>query len=244
MGEAKRRKQKLGNEYGQPLGLNPLERRVLIEENLQELLSAHYQACGYPDYAKYNNAPEEDTLFQTNSFKDFMPSLIQHWQESFNKSYPLSGLEMGMTAILQNAPIFLTSLPYEELKNEKATSPIIPFPHARKYFRKIFNTRHIRLSQHCILVRDVLDILATEKFSLLLEQLMTSEVRDVLSHAFDDKDDKEDWLLPYITESGLIDLTEEVIFVSGNRAIMGLMTLLLTLPWEIELKKLLVPSSI
>ena len=241
MGEAKRRKQKLGNEYGQPLGLNPLERRVLIEENLQELLSAHYQACGYPDFSKSPNYPEFGSSSQTHSSFDFMPSLIQHWQKTFNENYPQKALYQGMEAILENMPVFLTDLSYEKLSIKKATSPIIPFPRARDYFRKIFNTRHIKLSQHCILVRDVLGILATEKFSLVLEQLITSEVTDALNHAFDDK---EDWLLPYITPEGLIDLTEEVRFIVGNRALMGIITLLLTLPWEIELKKLLVPSSI
>ena len=49
MGEAKRRKQKLGAEYGQPLGLTASVRRCLIKDNLEQLLSQHYQACGYTD---------------------------------------------------------------------------------------------------------------------------------------------------------------------------------------------------
>ncbi len=44
-------------------------------------------------------------------------------------------------------------------------------------------------------------------------------------------------------EDGLINLTSEVRFIAGNRAIMGLITLVLTWPWEIELKKLQVVSS-
>ncbi len=240
MGEAKRRKQKLGSEYGQPLGLNALKRRILIEENLPELLSAHYQACGYPDFAKSPHHPEFGTASETNSSFDFMPSLIRHWQETFNSQYPRSGLEQGIKAILDSKPIFLTDLSEARLSLSEATSPIIPFPQARDYFRSLFKRRHLSLSQHCILVSDVLGILATEKFSNLLEQLITSEVRDVLNYAFDDL---EDWLLPYIMEDGLINLTSEVRFIAGNRAIMGLITLVLTWPWEIELKKLQVVSS-
>lgn len=37
---------------------------------------------------------------------------------------------------------------------------------------------------------------------------------------------------------GWIDLTEEVVFQGGKRALLGLLTLLITLPWEIKLKTL------
>ncbi len=47
MGEAKRRKQLLGSQYGQPLGLTATARRQLIQDHLESLLFQHYQACGY-----------------------------------------------------------------------------------------------------------------------------------------------------------------------------------------------------
>ncbi len=50
MGEAKRRKQLLGSQYGQPLGLTATARRQLIQDHLESLLFQHYQACGYTDW--------------------------------------------------------------------------------------------------------------------------------------------------------------------------------------------------
>ncbi len=235
MGEAKRRKQKLGLEYGQPLGLNSSKRRKLIEDNLLDLLSCHYQVCGYPDFVKSPKYPTLDSSSETNNSFDFLPSLIQHWQETFNSNYPRSSLSQAMKAILKNVPIFLTDASPQSLSVSEASTPIIPFPYARDYFRQIFSTQNFTVSQHCVLVSEVLEILAAEKFSSLLEQLLASEVSDLLNDAFDDR---EDWLVPYINKDGLIDLTEEVKYIAGNRAITGLLTLLLTLPWEIELKKL------
>lgn len=58
MGEAKRRKQKLGAEYGQPLGMTASARKCLIKDNLEQLLSQHYQACGYTDLLNNAGSPE------------------------------------------------------------------------------------------------------------------------------------------------------------------------------------------
>ncbi|MDJ0901610.1 MAG: hypothetical protein QNJ55_22665 [Xenococcus sp. MO_188.B8] len=43
---------------------------------------------------------------------------------------------------------------------------------------------------------------------------------------------------PHLDPDGWIDLTEEVLFQGANRALAGLLTLLITLPWEIQLRTL------
>ncbi|HEY9768714.1 MAG TPA: hypothetical protein V6C71_09480 [Coleofasciculaceae cyanobacterium] len=47
MGEAKRRKQKWGWRYGQPLGLTTEKRINLISNNILALISDHFETCGY-----------------------------------------------------------------------------------------------------------------------------------------------------------------------------------------------------
>lgn len=240
MGEAKRRKQRLGSEYGQPLGLTALGRRALIQENLPQLLSHHYQVCGYADYSQFPLNPEIQASTENTNLLDFIVNLAQHWRQTFNADYPRSAVAQAMKSIIEDTPIFLTDTSEQSVFSKEIMTPFIPLPSARDYFRDLFDKKPISLSQHYILLQDVLAVLATESFFDLLQQLLKSEVTDVLNHAFEEQ---PDWLLPYITSDGWIDLSDEVVFIAGNRAMLGLLTLLLTLPWEIELKKLQVVNS-
>ena len=114
-------------------------------------------------------------------------------------------------------------------------SPIIPLPSARKYFRELVQSSKIELSQHYILLQDVFTVLATQSVSSLLQQLLLYEFNDVLLDAIEER---AVWLSPHLDEDGWIDLTEEVVFQGANRALAGLLTLLITLPWEIQLRTL------
>ncbi len=70
----------------------------------------------------------------------------------------------------------------------------------------------------------------------LLQQLLLIEFNDVIAHA---EAKRPDWILHSLQPDGWLDLTEEVLFQAGNCALLGLLTLILTLPWELELKILL-----
>ncbi len=192
MGEAKRRKQRLGGEYGQPLGLTTLERRALIQKNLPQLLSQHYQVCDYADYSQFPLNPKirSSTEKKTNftSF-NFIDNLAQHWRETFNSDYPRTAVAQAMKSVIDDTPIYLTSMNEQSVGYEEIMTPFIPLPAAREYFRDMFDKKPISLSQHYILLEDVLAVLATESFSPLLQQLLESEVTDVLNQAFLQKHD-------------------------------------------------------
>ncbi len=238
MGEAKRRKQKLGSEYGQPLGLNAEARRHLIQENFQQLLSAHNQTCGYPDCFTSPTHPQFRPPANPNSnqpdLQFILEDLVRHWQNTFNHHYPRSALQSAVASILSDKPIMFTGK--DSLVGHRIMTPIIPLPSARKYFRGLVASSKIQLSQHYILLRDVLTVLATESARPLLQQLLLSEFNDAIKDAISER---APWLTPHLHPDGWLDLTEEVGFQGANRALAGLLTLLVTLPWEIQLKTLL-----
>ena len=119
-------------------------------------------------------------------------------------------------------------------------TPIIPLPSARKYFRGLVASSKIQLPQHYIWLRDVLTVLATESARPLLQQLLLNEFNDAINDAISER---APWLTPHLYPDGWLDLTEEVGFIGANRALAGLLTLLVTLPWEIQLKTLLAKRS-
>ena len=72
--------------------------------------------------------------------------------------------------------------------------------------------------------------------SPVLQQLLLNEFNDAINDAISER---APWLTPHLYPDGWLDLTEEVGFIGANRALSGLLTLLVTLPWEIQLKTLL-----
>jgi hypothetical protein len=240
MGEAKRRKQKLGAEYGQPLGLTASARRDLIKNNLEQLLCQHYQACGYTDWIDNAYRPEVNPSPNSrNSQRDFynlLDELVKHWQNTFNGEFSRSALQKAVKSILEDKPTFLTDFSTSGLNHSRAMEPIIPLPQARSYFRDLVENQQIQLAQHYILLNDVLTVLATEEAFSLLKQILLNEFNDVILFA---TEEQPAWLSQNIHPDGWIDLTEEVGFQASNRALLGLLTLLVTLPWENKLKTLL-----
>lgn len=237
MGEAKRRKQKLGSSYGQPLGLTDSARRRLIQENLKSLLSQHYQTSGYNSCFDKPIHPQIRPSINgkecPQDVQSLIDSLVKHWQNTFNSHYPRSALKQAVNSILKDQPIFFSG--DDSFVESRVMSPVIPLPSARKYFRDLVQSSKIEPSQHYILLQDVFTVLATQSASSLLQQLLLHEFNDVLLDAIEER---AVWLSPYQDEDGWIDLTEEVVFQGANRALAGLLTLLITLPWEIQLKTL------
>lgn len=237
MGEAKRRKQKLGAEYGQPLGLTDKARRDLIQQNLKQLVSTHYQVCGYADCFNQSIAPQfqpspHDNRTNTD-FLENLEGLVQHWQNTFNQNYPRSALQAAVSSILKDQPIFFQG--NNPFSPKRTMTPIIPLPQARKYFQSLVARQQIQLSTHYILLRDVLTVLATESALTLLQQLLLSEFNDAIIDAISER---PPWLIPYLHADGWIDLSDEVLFHGANRAMAGVLTLLITLPWYMKLRPL------
>jgi hypothetical protein len=114
--------------------------------------------------------------------------------------------------------------------------PVVPLPEARKYFRRLLDDRQINLSTHYILLTDVLSVLADKKASPLVKQLLLAEFNDVI---LDATTEQVDWMVHNTSDDGWLNLTEEVLFQGGNRALLGLLTLLITLPWEMKLRTLM-----
>ena len=66
-------------------------------------------------------------------------------------------------------------------------------------------------------------------------RLLLNEFNDVI---LDATKKQPAWIYQNTRPDGWIDLTEEVVLQGANRALLGLLTLLVTLPWEIQLKTL------
>ena len=237
MGEAKRRKQKLKAEYGQPLGLTNEARRDLIDSNLESLLRSHYQEIGYTDWLDKACSPEVRSLSKSlnrePNFDGMLDVLVQHWQDTFNGEFPRSAQAQAVKSIKDDKPIFLTAFSANQFDHSRQMKPVVPLPEARKYFRRLLDDRRINLSTHYILLTDVLTVLADKKANPLVKQLLLAEFNDVI---LDATTEQLPWIVHNTTEDGWIDLTEEVWFQAGNRALLGLLTLLITLPWEMRLR--------
>lgn len=240
MGEAKRRKQKLKAEYGQPLGLTNEARRDLIKNNLESLLLTHYQEIGYTDWLDRPCSPEvrssSKNLNREPDFDQMLDVLVQHWQDTFNSEFPRSALTQAVKSIKDDKPIFLTAFSSNQFNHSRQMKPVVPLPEARKYFRRLLDDRQISLSTHYILLTDVLGVLADKKASLLVKQLLLAEFNDVI---LDATTEQAAWIVCNTSDDGWLNLTEEVLFQGGNRALLGLLTLLITLPWEMKLRKLI-----
>ena len=236
MGEAKRRKQKLKSEYGQPLGLTKEARRDFIKNNLEPLLESHCQDIGYTDWLDQVCSPEVRSSESSNresNFDQMLDTLVQHWQDTFNSEFPRSALGQAVKSIKDDKPVVLTAFSSNLFDHSRQMEPVVPLPLAREYFRRLLNEGQINLSTHYILLNDVLSVLADKKANSSVKQLLLTEFNDVISDA---TSEQLPWIVDNTTEDGWVNLTEEVVFQGGNRALLGLLTLLITLPWEMKLR--------
>ena len=239
MGEAKRRKQKLKDEYGQPLGLSNEARRDLIENNLEPLLRNHYQEIGYTDWLDRPCSPKVRLSPESSSnepnFDQMLDVLVQHWQDTFNGEFPRSAQAQAVKSVKDDKPIFLTAFSSNQFDHSRQMKPVVPLPEARKYFRRLLDDRQISLLTHYILLTDVLNVLADKKAKPLVKQLLLAEFNDVI---LDATTEQLAWIVHNTSQDGWLNLTEEALFQGGNRALLGLLTLLITLPWEMKLRTL------
>ena len=66
----------------------------------------------------------------------------------------------------------------------------------------------------------------------LLKQLLWGEFNDAIVSA---QESQSPWLMKNLNADGWIDLSEELLFQSINRAMAGILTIVATLPWQIQL---------
>lgn len=240
MGEAKRRKRLLGSNYGQPLGLSTTARQQLIDQHLESLLFQHYEACGYTDWLHQSCQPETrfspPTANQPTDLSTFLDGLTHHWQNTFNGDFPRSALQIAVQSIIDNRPLFLTPFSHNELDSNRTMEPIITLPQARSYFHRLLSSGQILLPQHDNLLLDVLTVFAQDSSFSLLQRLLLTEFNDVIVYALQDR---PAWISPYVHPDDWVDLTDDVLFQAGNCALLGILTLIITLPWEHQLKRIL-----
>ena len=70
----------------------------------------------------------------------------------------------------------------------------------------------------------------------MVKQLLLAEFNDVI---LDATTEQVAWIVHNTSDDGWLNLTEEALFQGGNRALLGLLTLLITLPWEMKLRRLI-----
>ena len=86
------------------------------------------------------------------------------------------------------------------------------------------------------MLADVLSVMAEPEAIPLVKRLLLAEFNDVI---IDATDEQLGWIVRNTSDDGWINLTEEVLFQGGNRALLGLLTLLTTLPWAMKLRKVI-----
>jgi hypothetical protein len=247
MGEAKRRKQKLGSGYGLTLGLSTQMRRNLITKNISRLISNHFETCGYDDYI---NSPlsYQNYLIKANSdiyqdedqinLDEIFDEVIDHWQNTFTQNYDRSFLELLVLAILENQPIILKG--ENSFSSKTSMKPVVTLPEARKYFQALVLKKKVKLSHHYTLIQDALIVLAKPISSPLLKQLLWGEFRDVIEYA---ESENLPWLEINFERNNEIGLSENTVFQGVNCALAGILTTVATLPWQIELSALMSKSE-
>lgn len=231
MGESRRRKQLLGSRYGKPLGLSRVERITLIDQNIGKWISEHF------DNLEYDNYLENPRNFQTRYAKGVkQPRLEQviknaseHFSNTFNETYPDASIKSMLQAMLKDQAIIFEGV---SLKERQKVEPTIALPLARKYFQRQVRSRKIELSTHYILVKEALIVLGSKTTEPLLEKLLWGEVNEVIISA---QEEKLSWLMKNLNTDGWIDMSEELIFQTMNRAIVGILTVIGTLPWSMQL---------
>jgi hypothetical protein len=240
MGEAKRRKQKWGSEYGQPLGLSSETRRNLISENISRLISNHFETCGYDDYInkpglhQVRANPDNPSNCSQINLDEVFDEVIDHWQNTFTQNYDRSFLKLLVLAILENQPILLKG--ENSFSSNKKMKPVVTLPSARKYFQSLVLKKKVKLSHHYTLMQDALIVLASPISSPLLKQLFWGEFNDAIEYA---QSEKLPWLKKNLNRDGWIDLDEDVVFQGVNCALAGILTTVATLPWQMELSTLM-----
>lgn len=232
MGESRRRKQLLGSKYGKPLGLSHVERINLIEQNMTQWISEHFDNCEYDNYLENpsNIQIRNNSGIKQQDFGEVIRDARKHFAETFNYAYPDTSIKLMVKAILKNRPILFEGI---SLKQKQKVEPKITLPLARECFRKQVESREIELSVHHILVKDALIVLSREASSSLLEQLLKEEINEVIVSA---QEEKSLWLTRNRNRDGWINLNEEVVFQSVNQAMAGILTIVATLPWSMQLK--------
>ena len=81
-------------------------------------------------------------------------------------------------------------------------------------------------------MKEALTVLGSPTKAQLLKQLLWGELNEVMISA---ESEKSPWLMKNLNADGWIDLDEELLFQSVNRAMAGILTIVATLPWSMHL---------
>lgn len=237
VGEAKRRKQRLGSRYGKPLGLSSAERVNLIEQNIERWISEHFDNCQYDNYLLEPYSIQTRVIGDTKfDLESVLEEVIEHFVVTFSQTYSDVAIEMLISGILKDRPIL-----FEGISNRQGQTmePIIALPLARKYFQEKVHQRKIELSTHQILVKEVLLVLGQESQRGLVKQLLRGEFNEVIDSA---QEEQKLWLTKNLNADGWINVNKELLFQAVNTAMAGILTMVATLPWQIQLN-LILPAT-
>ncbi|MDJ0742786.1 MAG: hypothetical protein QNJ32_05420 [Xenococcaceae cyanobacterium MO_167.B27] len=213
--------------------LNPSIRINLLKNNLKRLIFEHYKEVGYGDWLRQNYNPQfQNSLTKFTNQRELVTNakeLVKLWKKMLDGTY----IDLIISKEIEN---IIKDKSLDVIGDHNKATPIIPLPEARNYFRRLLRTRKIKLHEHKILLHDVLKVLSTKKAIPVLQELLTMEFLDVTNYAISEK---EPWITKNIREDGGIELTEELMLINGSRAILGVLTLIISLPWDLKLLKLL-----
>lgn len=231
MGEAKRRKQLLGSCYGKPLGLSSAERIELIDSDIAQWISQHLSKCEYYNYLEKPFALQTraNSLSESN-LEQVIENVAEHFSVTFGRTYALASIESLVRAILKDRPIVFEGV---SLKQGRIMEPTVALPEARKYFQQQVEAGKIELSIHQILIKEALIVLVSKTKASLLKQLLWGEFNEVVNSA---QQEQASWLMKNVNADGWIDLSDELLFQSVNRVIVGILTIVATLPWSMHLE--------
>ena len=175
----------------------------------------------------FNPQTRTNDLDESN-LESVMENVVGHFANTFNRSYPEAGVKLLIRAILKDRPIVFEGISF---KQGQKMEPTIALPEARKYFQKQVEAGKLQLSVHCVLVKEALTVLGREGKRELLKQLLWGEFNEVMISA---QSERSPWLMKNLNPDGWIDMSEELLFQSINRAMAGILTIVATLPWQMQ----------
>lgn len=230
MGEAKRRKQLLGSSYGKLLGLSSAERVNLIDQNIERWIGEHFDNCEYHNYLEEPYAPQTRSKSgDTSNLEEVVENVVEHFRNTFNREYPNESIKLLIWAILKDQPIVFEGLSWRQ---RRRIEPKMTLPLARKYLQRQVEAQKIQLPTHYRLVKEALTVLGDKSKASLLKQLLWGELNEVFVSA---QESEEFWLTNNLNADGWIDVDEELLFQAVNTAMAGILTMIATLPWQVQL---------
>lgn len=130
MGEAKRRKERLGLRYGKPLGLSSAKRIELIDSNIAQWILEHFNNCGYHNYLEKPLNPQTRTnQLDESNLESVIENVSEHFSMTFNQNYPNASIKLLIKAIVKERPIVFQGV---NSKSRRRMEPTVALPEEPK----------------------------------------------------------------------------------------------------------------